>query len=265
MAESFVGGGVEPPDFYIAAMGRSGSTMLCNWLTRPPEHLVFNEPFFLRANRYPRLLRIQLENFGLPVDEEEWASEGLSAAERFRRIMAPRLRGRRWAFKEVLCSQHLPVLDAFAPPRVLISVRDIADVALSLFEKHREQDSRNQFDERWVVEYCVRESAGLLELRDQLASRRIPFLVLRYEDFTRSEAVRRQAADFVGWQGGGAVDSHFDQFDRGFEIRRHGRQISDRLRERSDRALDSTELQTADAIMRLCTDYQRAFDYGSHA
>jgi len=52
--------GVHSPDFYVAAIGRSGSTMLCNWLSRPPAQLVFVEPFFTRA-RNPELLRIQLE------------------------------------------------------------------------------------------------------------------------------------------------------------------------------------------------------------
>lgn len=261
MNSGFIGDGVRAPDFYIAAMGRSGSTALCNWLTRPPEQLVFVEPFFLRPKKYPRLLRIQLDGLGLSVDEEAWSFDDASAVERFRRIMAPRLQGRRWAFKEVLSHEHFRVIDAFEPPRVLITVRDIGDVAVSLFEKHRLQNSESRFDEQWVTDYCVRESAGIVEFRDRLARCGIPVLVLRYEDFTRSETVLRGAADFVGWQGGGAVDSHFAEFDRDFEILRHGREFSGQLRSRSERQLDFRELEAADTIMGLCGCYQSAFGY----
>jgi hypothetical protein len=94
--------------------------------------MVFIEPSFLsRANT--RLLRIQLADFGMPVTDEEWAAVDHSAADRFARLMGPRLRGRRWAVKEVLCSEHHAALDAFSPPRVVMSVRSIDDVALSFF------------------------------------------------------------------------------------------------------------------------------------
>src|SRR4051812_22329475 len=59
MVERFLPEGVDPPDFYVAAIGRSGSTLLCNWLASPPQRLVFLEPFFLRPEN-SRLLRIQL-------------------------------------------------------------------------------------------------------------------------------------------------------------------------------------------------------------
>ncbi len=260
MADAFLADRISRPDFYIAAMGRSGSTALCNWLTRPPDQLVFVEPFFLRPTN-PRLLRIQLANFGLAICEDDWRREDLGALERFRRIMWPRLRGRRWAFKEVLCEEHLRVLDAFAPPRILITVRDVADVALSFFEKHRLQGNLKRFDDEWVIDYCLRESAGLVEFRHLLENRGIPFRVIRYEEFTRSQAARDNAADFVSWEPGGALDSHLEQFDRRFEVERHGREFSDSLRGRSERLLDRAHLEAADQIASRCAAYQSAFGY----
>src|SRR5439155_14370338 len=132
------------PDFYIASIGRSGSTLLCNWLTRLPDQLVFNEPFFCRTDN-SRLLKIQLDGFGMPATPAEWEARDEAAEERFERLMANRLDGRRWAFKEVLCEEHGRAHDHFDPPKVMITVRNIVDVALSFFEKHRAQANLARF------------------------------------------------------------------------------------------------------------------------
>ncbi|MGZ2410655.1 hypothetical protein ACUXST_000052 [Sphingomonas sp. F9_3S_D5_B_2] len=252
--------GVAPPDFYIAAMGRSGSTMLCNWLSRPPEQLVFVEPFFTRTAN-PRLLRIQLEDFGMGASEQEWLAPAGNAKERFRELMAPRLRGRRWAFKEVLCEEHFRVIDAFRPQRVLITVRNIADVALSFFEKHRLQGNLERFDDDWVAQYCVREAQGLVALRDMLRELDLPFEVVRYEDFTSSVTVQQQVTEFVGWTPGARVDAHMERFDRGFEVERHGSDISPDRRAPQERGLESGLMERAAEIGRRCAGYQAVFGY----
>jgi len=260
MPEAFLPSGIDRPDFFLAAMGRSGSTMLCNWLTLPPDQLAFVEPSFLHA-RNTRLLRIQLANFGMGPSEAEWDQQDTSAAARFERLMAPRLAGRRWGLKEVLCSEHSSVIDRLVPRQVLISVRDILDVALSFFEKHRAQDNLHRFDDSWVNDYCLRETAGLVELQQQLQSQSVPYSIIRYEDFTQSEECRNQLSEFLGWRGGGATDMHLDHFDRSFEVDRHGAAISPRLRGRSERNLGKRELMLARSIAENCSEYQRTFGY----
>lgn len=263
MAEPFLPPGTQRPDFYIAAMGRSGSTMIANWLTSSPRHLVFVEPSFLSLPN-TRLLRIQLENLGLGPSDEEWDVEDGSAASRFARLMAPRLAGRRWAVKEVLCSEHVATLDQLCPRKVLITVRDMHDVALSFFEKHRLQGNLARFSDEWVAEYCTREAAGLIALRDELLRRSIPFEIVRYEEFTQSEETRHRVAAFVGWPGGGATDANLDRFDRSFEADRHGSQISSRNRQASERDMDGSLHILADSIKQQCGEYQRAFGYNPH-
>lgn len=260
MSEPFLRPGMARPDFYVAAIGRSGSTMLCNWLSRPPGQLVFIEPFFMRPAN-PRLLRIQLADFGMAVSDAEWTRPDATAAKRFQRLMQPRLKGRSWAFKEVLCEEHFRVLHSFAPKRVLIAVRDIVDVALSFFEKHRLQCNLDRFSDQWVNDYCIRECAGILEFRDRLEAQGIPLRVVRYEDFTSSQASRRDIADFVAWIPGGRIDSHLAEFDRRFEIERHGRTISARPRTQGERVLDEAQFAAAEAIADRCAAYQSAFGY----
>lgn len=260
MAERFLPDGVERPDFYLAAMGRSGSTMICNWLTDPPEQLVFSEPFFLQP-RNPRLLRIQLANFGMAIPDQEWAAEDTCARARFERLMAPRLRGLRWGVKEVLASEHDRCIEQLAPRRVLISVRHIGDVALSFFEKHRTQRNLDRFSDEWVVNYCLREAKALVELREQLREASVPHQVIRYEDFIGSDVSREGLADFLGWRGGGPTDRHLEEFDRGFEVERHGPSICSLSRARGERGLDASQLAAASFIEENCSEYQQAFGY----
>lgn len=249
-----------PPDFYIAAIGRSGSTMLGNWLSSPPARIVFNEPFFLRPMN-SRLLRIQLRNLGMEISDSEWADADEAPLERFRRLMGPRLEGRRWAAKEVLCEEHVAMVRAFAPPRVLVSVRDIVDVALSFFEKHRLQDNLDRFSDDWVVEYCVRESAGLVDFLALLEQAGTPYHVVRYEDFTASADERSQIAAFTGWPGGGDPSANLADFDRGFEVGRHGPAISSQPLHRDDRSLSRDRLKEAAAVAERCGRYQERFGY----
>ncbi len=260
MLKPFVPPHLNGPDFYIAAMGRSGSTMISNWLTLAPDRLVFIEPSILDI-RNTRLLRIQLANFGMAVSDRDWDAEDDTAAGRFERIMVPRLRGKRWALKEVLGSEHQAIIDALAPSRILISVRNILDVALSFFEKHRTQDNLHRFDDQWVADYCGRESAGLLALQRELQARSIPYAVIRYEDFTCSEASRNDVCAFLGWQGGGATDMHLDQFDRSFEVERHGVKVSPRPRQPAQRHLGAAEQALAHSIAEKCSSYQSIFGY----
>lgn len=234
--------------------------MICNWLTSPPDQLVFSEPLFTEVAN-TRLLRIQLANFGMAVTDTEWAAEDGSASARFRRMVAPRLAGKRWGVKEVLCSEHGRYIEQLVPRRVLISVRNIVDVALSFFEKHRTQGNLHRFSDDWVVDYCRREAAGLVALHRWLAGGPLSHMVVRYEDIVGSDARRRELADFLGWRGGGATGRHLEEFDRGFEVTRHGHSVCPRSRTPGDRNLAAEALEMAGQIEKDCSEYQRLFGY----
>ena len=260
MARPFLPAGVERPDFYLAAMGRSGSTMICNWLTDAPDQLVFIEPSFLSLPN-TRLLRIQLDHFGMAASDAEWAIQDQTAEARFQRLMSRRLARKRWGLKEVLCSEHRFAIERLMPRRVVISARNIGDVALSFFEKHRLQGNLNRFDDQWVVDYCIREAAGLVALRMELEAGSLPFAIVRYEDFTRSEDSRQEIADFISWRGGGPTAAQFDRFDRSFEVERHGSGVSAHIRTEAERDLGQAERELASHIARQCEEYQRVFGY----
>lgn len=202
--------------------------MLANWLTTPPTHFVLHEPN-LKRERRTRLTVMQLEAWGLSLDE---------------------VQARQWGVKEVEADKSAAFLERWQAERVILCVRDIREVALSLFEKHRRQGNLDTYPDSWASEYSVREAAGLVALAARLEQDGPEWRIARYEDFARSEAERAAIAAFVGWPGGGDERALLERIDRGFE----GGQ-------RSRRHLGAAETALADAVAEQCGAYQRRFGY----
>jgi hypothetical protein len=248
------------PEFLMASMGRSGSTMMANWLTAPPERVVLIEPSFF-ALRNPNMVRVQLPEFSVPASDAEWMFADADWQARFTRVFAPRLAGRRWALKEVLVAESRRIMATFAPPRVVVTVRDIAAIAASFLEKHRLQGNRDRFDAGWVGAYCRRESAAMVALCQDMAAQGAAYHVVRYEDFAASPAIRARLAEFVGWPGGGNPQRHFGKLGRGFEAERHASGIGTHTPSLPERALEPGELALLAGIEADCAAYQAAFGY----
>jgi len=214
-------------DFYIAALGRSGSTALANWLTTPPTHVVFHEPNLLRSTP-TRLLASQLDDWDMT---KEQAMAG------------------HWAVKETSSDMHDDMLAAYAPSKVILCVRNIADAALSLFEKHRRQEVLDRYSDDWAADYLVREAEGLVRLARQLENDSVEFAIFRYEEF--GESSLRKLADWIEWPGGGEMSRGFQAFGRAFEMQR----------ERS-RDLTPEMIRLAGDIAERCAAFDQRF-YGS--
>jgi hypothetical protein len=211
-------------DFYIAALGRSGSTALANWLTTPPTHLVFHEPNLLRE-KPTRLFHMQLEDWN--VDEESAFAA-------------------HWAVKETQADMHSAMVARFKPSKVLICVRRVRDAALSLFEKHRRQNLLHRYSDAWSADYLVREATGLVSFAEELDQLGIPNRTIRYEDF--GEEALQSVAAWVGWPGGGDYARGFVSFGRGYEM--------DRQR---NRELPEEAARMADAIADQCKPFEERF------
>lgn len=211
-------------DFYIAAIGRSGSTALANWLTTPPTHVVFHEPNLLR-DRPTRLLGMQLADWGMTREQ----------------VMAGH-----WAAKETQTLLHHGMIDRFRPAKVLVSVRKIGDAALSLFEKHRRQALLDRYSDEWVADYLTREAEGLVRFAERLDEERIPWALVRFEELSpeRMESV----ADWLGWPGAGTMSRGLEAFGRGFEAART-----------RDRELPAEVVALAATIAGRCSAFDRRF------
>ena len=248
------------PDIYIAAMGRSGSTMLCNILTREPDQIMFIEPKF-HTPPYRNILKPQLAQYGMEFDESEMAAvQDLPPDQMLETLLGAHLRPIKWGFKEVQCSEHRRVVDLFAPVHILVNVRHIFNIALSFFEKHRRQGNQDRFPLSWVRDYCLRETQGLVGFCQDLAKQGIAYQVVRYEDFITDPQERKALGDHLGWRYGGNANRFLNDLNRGFEARRHA---AGGYRETSlaDRGLSVLEIRYAREIEEQCAQYQAFFGY----
>ncbi len=211
-------------DFYIAALGRSGSTALANFLTTPPDHVVFHEPGLSRTAP-TRLFHLQLQDWGIA---QEQAFD------------------RHWAAKETQVSMHRAMVERFRPAKVILGVRRVRDAALSLLEKHRRQGLLARYDDRWTADYLWEETKGMVAFAEEMGRAGVPTLVVRYEEF--GETMLRGVADWVGWPGGGDMARGFERFDRAFEM--------DRGRSRD---LPAELVSLADRVAAECGAFERAF------
>ena len=82
-----------------------------------------------------------------------------------------------------------------------------------------------------------------------------------YEDFVRSAEARKSIEQFLGWTGGGKTERGFTEFERGFEVERHGTSISPAIFARRQRRLTRAEFELAAGIGERCDGYQRHFGY----
>lgn len=248
------------PDLYIAAIGRSGSTMLCNVLTCEPDQIVFIEPKF-HTPPYRNMLMPQLLQYGMEISENQHKqAQGLAPLAMLDRLLGPQLRPIKWGFKEVQCSEHQRVLEAFDPTHILVSVRNIFNITLSFMEKHRRQGNEDLFPPSWVLDYCLRESLGLVQFCQHLSVTGHSFSIVRYEDFTQNPHFRATLEKALGWKFGDKSDRFMDGFNRTFEARRHkGRGF--REPSVAERNLTQEHVGLARAIETRCAEYQHYFGY----
>ncbi len=247
------------PHLYIAGMGRSGSTLLANWLTEPNSQIVFCEPNFF-SHEISVKLNKQFIDFGLSLkginldqtqDTQEW----------LRKLTGEQLQGRKWGFKEVLGESHLHCLEELQPEFIIISVRNIRDIFLSFIEKHQTQNNENRFPGQWSLDYCMEESVKMVDFVERLKQENQPHIVSRYEDFVNSPEKRQEIENASGWHGGGNLSRHLALFDRKFEQERHKGKLSMQVRNNMSREIDLKFFAMAEALVKSCQRYQMYFNY----
>lgn len=239
---------------FIAAMARSGSTLLCDLMTVPRQRFCIVEPWFVLGVRGDSLAEQFERNAGLPKKQFEAETRHRSHArflERYRSVLAPSLsRLERWGVKEVRPELHQPTIDTINPRRIVVLVREISSVISSLQIKNRRNGISDEQSLAWIQNYIPIAAETLIAVADRSDS-----LVVRYEDFIGSPDTRASLAKSIDWPLDGTPNASFDIFGRHAEAARHGGSIS---------SYPSEAVKLPEPLFQLaaaCRDYQRRFRY----
>jgi len=254
--------GLVRADVYIAAMGRSGSTLLCSLMTFAPGHLCLNEPWFVKGVASRRSYS-DLRGAGVEMTPGEWA-RGQGAGdfggylERYRQVIVPVLnRMEKWGAKEVRPEFHVPTMRTIDPKRLVLLVRDVRQVVFSLFLKDLRDGASQEDALHFAVGYSLKAATEILRLH---ATRKHPVLVVRYEDFTSSRESLLALSRELGWEFRGSPNARFEQIGRDHEAERHQGKVT-RARPRSGTDLPEAVARAADHQADRLIDYQRVFGY----
>jgi hypothetical protein len=251
--------GLPRATLYIAALPRSGSTMLANLLSTPPDRWILVEPGLHSSPLSPTLPH-QINRF-LAASAGGGPAAPV-AVETPRRLLLKSLADflptlSAWGLKEV-GTEHRAVIASTRPHKTIILVRDIRDALLSLLEKH------NQPGRYWEPEAQMTYLAECCTTLIGLARDRDPNTrICRYEDLVSSPAERQALAAWLSWPLDGDVTRNLDLYRRDYEVARHRGTISTGSVGRYDREPNDTRAAVAHRFGAMLDDFSRTFGYGA--
>ena len=246
-------------DVFIAGIGRSGSTLLANLLTKPQQRWILVEPGLTRHGMGDHVRR-QAERFGIQIAPDEWQGprRDESALQRFQRTLQSHVGNIRWGVKEVNMTGADELINIFRPKAVLLSVRNIRDCAISIYEKNQAVGQISHSEE-WMVDRLLSAANALIRFKRALAQNTLR--VVRYEEFVSDPGERVRLAEWLNWPVDGDPAWCMDIFGRQNEPNIHGNKIGTSSINRGARIANPTSLNFAQKVMRLAEEYQVEFGY----
>jgi hypothetical protein len=252
-------------DLLIVGPARSGTTMLANLLTSPPNRWVIVEPGITRGGM-GEVVRREAGLFGWQYERIDW-HEQESSQERFNRLLHERLKQLdRWGIKEVNMQGIGDLISTYRPRHIVISVRDIRACAISVRQKETLQgtiagQATVPKTNEWLQRRLLDGADTALRLVNEPPSGS-KVTVVRYEDFVASADARASLARTLDWPLEGDPSATLDLFGRSYEVERHGRHIGTSSVSRWRDDAHEPELRAfADQVALEGADYQRQFGY----
>jgi len=241
---------------FIAAMGRSGSTILANKLTRPPESLVFIEPHLAQGGNINIVHGMKLigrdfdEKSDLKYLNEVWKTNpDQYTGEFFRKLGQIDF----WGFKEVEPWLFEPSVQIFNPLKIIILVRDLEQVFYSYYEKSFRQNKLDNLGIEWIERRIKRAADAQLNLLKKYPDITI---VVNYNQKNDDTYLKDKVFSFIGFNGG--VDGgigHFGFQRRSWEIERNKNRASLNLSP-SDRGIPEDLVPVAGRIKSRLSVYR---------
>lgn len=241
-------------DVYVAAMGRSGSTVLCDLMSHSM-HVCLIEPRF-DFGVFDQHIRTQILNAGVVIAEDSWGEPGsrdnAGLRDRYRRGFVPSLcQMVRWGAKEVRPELHEPTIDTINAKRIVVLVRDARDVMCSYYEKIVHGGGDHEGSVNYVSGYLPKAAETLA-----LLASRPNAIVARYEDFTKSASDLRSLERRMDWPLIGKPNASFSSIARAAEAERHKGAVTPAQAYDRESSLDFMA-----STLEQCATYQRTFGY----
>ncbi len=246
------------PFLFIAAMPRSGSTLLAGMLTRKPHAVILSEPGFQRGIHH------NLEQFkdipGVEIGRlarHRGRPRKMLAA--FRRQVVPQILKtyRRLGVKECFLDNWRLYEEFFDDVRYIILARDPRDVMLSVLDYGEHADwHKKMWADRSDEHIAAQFSRTWSHQLDMLNSSNC--LRVRYEDLCRGKVGFSAIAKFCGldFDEPGSVSQSLEAFPwRAWEIERHSGRLTESAVHRWKEETDETRLQRVHSLAKLMSDY----------
>lgn len=256
-----------PMDVMVFGLARSGTTLVADLLTRPGRSVVISEPEIFKHWSRQTAARVHklATMVGLEVGPEPPDANAYdrSYARYFREALVPKLATlESWGIKNVDFSGWRPLLKAFPPKHLILCVRDLRDTALSGIDRICRlgivfRGVPRMRDEAWIL-------AGLAySVQELLAMRKLPHLVVRYEDLAQGSAALKRIADYVGLDGlqEDRLNLKAADLKRAWEIEKHESRISEASVGRFETEPPGPVRALAERLWRLLPEYSAAFGY----
>jgi hypothetical protein len=251
-------------DLLIVGPARSGTTMLANLLTSPPNRWVLVEPGITRGGM-GEVVRQEAGLFGWKYERNVWHEQETSE-ERFARVLYGRLKQLdRWGVKEVNMHGIADLISTYRPRHIVISVRDIRACAISVRQKEDLQgtiagQALVPKSDEWLQRRLLDGAEAALRLANE-PPQGSKVTVVRYEDFVASADARASLARTLDWPLDGDPSSTLDLFGRSYEVQRHGNNVGMSSVSRWRRETEPEMLAFAEGLAADAARYQAAFGY----
>jgi hypothetical protein len=253
----------------VFGLARSGTTLVSDLLTIPGRSLVISEPEIFKqwsrktTARVHRLARM----VGLDLDEEPPQPQdyGESYQRYFEEVLRPKLdRLELWGIKNVDFSGWRPLLKTYPPRRLILCVRDLRDTVISGIDRicrlgitFRGTGSGKLRDEAWLL-------AGLaFSVRELMELRKLPHLLVRYEDLVADPGLRERIAAYVGLDRlqEERLNLKAAEMQRAWEVEKHQGTIGTASVGRFAAEPPGPVRSLAERLWRLLPEYSEAFGY----
>jgi len=253
------------PLTFIAAMPRSGSTMLAGLLTRPGRSVILSEPGFHRglhenAEQFFEVAKVSIAGLA----RYRGRPQRMLAA--FRRKILPQIEKHypRVGVKECFLDDWQLYEQHFEQIRYVVLARDPRDVMLSVLEYGRRVPWHRKMWADKPDEYIAGRHNAVWQQQKQMLRSRGAF-ALRYEDMCTGTAWLGQLCDFLeleldepGNTSGVLLTSYAW---RRWEVQRHGSGVSRRTVFRWKNEPQGEPLRRALHVGRLMSEYCQYWGY----